>query len=107
MLFRSANNYVYVEWGPLFSRFHARAFPNAPPPVLRTNMSTTALEFIRARRGSAFLPRSQLQASSKPRLYEVKDAARFERTVNAIFRVNSDRVELVREIVEQLQGVEL
>jgi DNA-binding transcriptional LysR family regulator len=100
-------NYVYVDWGTLFSRFHAKAYPNAPPPVLRTNISSTAREFIKGLRGSAYLPRSELAEPTTPKIYEIKGAAVFERNINAIYRANSDRIDLIKEVIEQLQGVKI
>lgn len=102
-----ANNYVYVDWGNQFSRFHAHTFPNAPPPVLRTNMSSTAREFVCARRGSAYLPSSELIGASSPKIHRVVEAASFERPVFAIYRLGSDRIELIRDIIAQLDGIEL
>ncbi len=102
-----ASNYVYVDWGSQFSRFHARTFPNAPPPALRTNMSSTAREFVSASRGSAYLPSSELAIASQPKIFRVTEAPVFERPINAIYRAGSDCIELIRDIIAHLDGVEL
>lgn len=98
--------YVYVDWGSAFARFHARRFGEAVLPVLRTNIGESALEFIRANGGAAYLPVSFAEAG-KPRLYPVEDAPHYSRRLHAAYRSNSDRLELINAVLDVFEGLEI
>jgi DNA-binding transcriptional LysR family regulator len=91
------SNYVYVDWGTTFALFHAKRFHDAPPAILHTNMANIAESFIIEHKGSAFLPLQLLQSSKT--LTQVVGSPDFSRELFAIYRTNSERVELIQEIL--------
>jgi DNA-binding transcriptional LysR family regulator len=99
------NNYVYVDWGSAFARFHSQRFGEHVVPVLRTNISESARDFIRSG-GSAYLPRS-LAECSKPGIYPVGDSPVFNRKVHAIYRSSSDKLALIESVLESFEALEL
>lgn len=97
-----ADNYVYVDWGTAFGMFHAKRFGDAPPAVLHTNMASIAESFIKDHKGSAFLPVRLLESSTNEDLKMVEGAPGFSRDVFVVYRSNSDRIELIDEVVPYL-----
>ncbi len=101
-----AQDYVYVDWGSAFARFHATRFGDAITPVLRTNIGQSAREFIIENGGAAYLPTTLLKTVRR-RLYRVIDAPVFKRQIHAAYRVNSDKIELIESVLESFDGLEI
>ena len=99
------NSYVYVDWGSAFARFHSQRFGEHVVPVLRTNISESARDFIRAG-GAAYLPQS-LAEGAKPTLHPVNDSPVFNRKVHAIYRSNSDKLALIETVLESFASIEM
>lgn len=102
----TAQDYVYVDWGSAFSRFHAKRFGDDITPVLRTNIGQSAREFIIENGGAAYLPTTLLKSVRK-RLYQVTDAPLFKRRIHAAYRVNSDKLELIESVLACFDGLEI
>lgn len=99
-------NYVYVDWGSAFARFHARSFGENVTPVLRTNISESASEFIRSGGGAAYLPDSVARARRK-RLYRVADSPAYTRKVHAAYSANSDKRPLIESVLDSFRDLEM
>ncbi len=99
----TAKDYVMVDWGISFALTHARHFPDIPAPATRIGLGNLALTFLLSCDGSAYLPErmiaDQLQAG---RLHLVVGAPIIDRFAYAIYRSDSDRVELVREALTHM-----
>jgi DNA-binding transcriptional LysR family regulator len=96
-------NYVYVDWGAAFGVFHSNRFNELPPAVLHTNMAAIAQSFIVEHGGSAFLPEKLIEdGSHSDCLYPVKDAPEFSRAIYVVYRSNSERIDLINEIIPLL-----
>lgn len=101
-----AESYVYVDWGSAFARFHAKRFGEALAPVLRTNIGESACAFIRQCGGAAYLPPTVVRGHTRS-LHLVADAPVFTRTVNAAYRSNSDRLELIEAVLDSFDGLKI
>jgi DNA-binding transcriptional LysR family regulator len=100
------NNYVYVDWGSAFARFHARSFGENVTPVLRTNISESASEFIRSGGGAAYLPVSLARARRK-KLYRVADSPAYTRKVHAAYSASSDKLPLIESVLDSFQDLDM
>ncbi|MEE4661015.1 MAG: LysR family transcriptional regulator [Halieaceae bacterium] len=101
-----AKDYVYMDWGNAFGRFHAKRFGDAVLPVLRTNISESARGFVAGSGGAAYLLSSAAEAS-RPTLYPVADAPEYRRSLCAAYRGNSDKLTLIEAVLDVFDGVEL
>lgn len=97
-------DYVYVDWGGAFARFHARQFGEISAPALRTNMGDVACDFIR-KGGAAYLPATL--AGPHRSLHVVADAPVFSRSLQAAWRGGSDRLPMIDEMLDQFEGIEI
>ena len=100
------DSYVYVDWGSAFARFHAKRFGETVLPVLRTNISESARDFITGNGGAAYLPPSMVE-NRKPVLYPVEDAPEYTRALCAAYRSNSDKLALIESVLDVFQGLEV
>lgn len=100
------SNYVYMDWGSAFARFHARSFGDGVMPVLRTNISESARAFVVASGGAAYLAPSAVD-SEKPRLYPVPEAPEYTRKLCAAYRSNSDKLALIESVLDVFEGIEI
>ncbi len=96
-------NYVYVDWGTAFEMFHARRFADAPPALLHTNMASIAESFLKTFWGTAYLPEKLLSRAGNEMLRPVEGIPGFSRDIYAVYRTNSDHVELIEAIIPYLQ----
>ena len=97
-----AENYVYVDWGTAFANWHASKFGEHVAPTLHVNLASIALSKLLASGGSAFLPRSLVEA--EPSLQRVSGSPSFRRPVFACYREGNDRIDIIRQVVDRLQG---
>jgi DNA-binding transcriptional LysR family regulator len=102
----TADNYVYVDWGSAFARFHARRFGEELAPMLRTNIGESACSFVRKCGGAAYLHSTLVRPYTRS-LHPVADAPVFTRTIHAAYRSNSDRVELIETVLDSFEGLEI
>ena len=98
------DNYVYMDWGSAFARFHARRFGEDVVPVLRTDISESAGAFVRSNGGAVFLPASIAEQS---KLHRVKDAPSYDRKLHAAYRSSSDKLALIEQVLDGFMGLEI
>lgn len=100
-----SGNYVYLDWGGGFSRFHARRFGDKHVPVLHTNMNEMASAYLLARGGACFLPASLKASLSASGLWQVRDAPEFSRQLNVAYHSGSGQRHLVEKVAKYFTGL--
>lgn len=105
-----SQNYIYVNWGGDFSHHHARLFSAPPAPGMRIGLGTTALQLLLSgTRGSAYLAKPLVNtALNSKKLHPVSGAPAIDRQVYALYRQDTDRRSVIRELltlVEQIKTV--
>lgn len=112
-LFRAGNgtgspgDYVYLDWGGSFARFHARHYGDAVLPRLRTNMRDVATAYIAGNGGACFLPASLKTTLAESGLAPVRGAPVFSRPLNIAYHSGSPQRELIESVARRLSGVKL
>jgi DNA-binding transcriptional LysR family regulator len=100
-----ASGYIYVDWGSSFATFHARSHGDQLSVALRVNLATIAISLLEANPGSAYLPQSTVNALDW--LQPVQGAPAFKRPIFVCYRQSNPRLELIKEIVTLLRGIEI
>ena len=100
-----AGNYVYLDWGGGFSRFHTRRFGDQPVPVLHTNMNDMASDYLAARGGACYLPASLKSTLADTGLWPVRDAPEFSRQLNIAYHSGSRQREFIEKVTGYFAGL--
>jgi DNA-binding transcriptional LysR family regulator len=95
-----AGNYIYLDWGGGFARFHERRFGDLPTPVLSTNNNELARDYLLANGGACFLPESLQKSLAREGLVLVNDAPDFERQLNVAYHSGSGHRELIERVTD-------
>ena len=101
-----ARDYVYMDWGNAFARFHAKRFGDGVVPALRTNLGESARAFVTSQGGAAYLLSSAAE-SARPALHAVADAPEYRRSLCAAYRGNSDKLALIEAVLDVFDGLEV
>ncbi|MEM0955005.1 MAG: LysR family transcriptional regulator [Pseudomonadota bacterium] len=101
-----ASDYVYMDWGNAFARFHAKRFGEAVVPALRTNLGESARAFVASQGGAAYLLSSAAEGG-RPTLHAVAGAPEYRRSLCAAYRGNSDKLELIEAVLDVFDGLEV
>jgi DNA-binding transcriptional LysR family regulator len=102
-----AENYILVDWGTSFLTQHARQFTDLPSPKLHIGLGRIALEFILACGGSAYLAEPMVQPQlQQGTLYRVDDAPVIERTAYAISSKQSEKADLIDQLLDDMKTPE-
>nr|WP_292950323.1 MULTISPECIES: LysR substrate-binding domain-containing protein [unclassified Neptuniibacter] len=100
--------YVFVDWGTAFNMKHAKLFKKPVAPVLHTEQSQIALEFLLTNGGAAFLPMSQLETYlQEGQLHLIERVKTVKRSVYAVYSKNAPEHLNIEPIIELLYEVEL
>jgi DNA-binding transcriptional LysR family regulator len=102
-----AGNYVYLDWGGGFSRFHSRRFGDSPLPVLHTNLNAMASDYLVARGGACYLPASLEASLGTTGLWPVADAPDFSRQLNVAYHSGSAQRELIVKVAGYFRDLEV
>ncbi|MBA6413995.1 LysR family transcriptional regulator [Parahaliea sp. F7430] len=100
-----ADNYIYLDWGGGFSRFHAQHFGDHALPVLRTNLEEVAKRYLKEHGGACYLPYGQRSALAEDGLSPVRGAAVFSRPINIAYHSASPQRELIEAVAQQFSGL--
>jgi len=93
--------YILVDWGTSFSIAHARHFPDIPTPAMRMGLGRMARDYLLARGGTAYLAETMVsEYIEQGKLFIVKDAPIIERTATAVYSGQSEKQELITEVVK-------
>ena len=98
-------NYVYLDWGGGFSRFHSRRFGEGSVPVLQTNMNDMASDYLAARGGACYLPSSLKKPLAGMGLWPVSDAPEFSRQLNVAYHSGNGQRELLDNVANYFRGL--
>jgi DNA-binding transcriptional LysR family regulator len=100
--------YIFVDWGTAFNLKHAKLFKKPIAPILHTEQSQIALEFLITNGGAAFLPLAQLETYlEEKQLFLVDKVKTVSRAVYAVYgKQNSINLNL-EPIIELLTSVDL
>jgi len=100
--------YVFVDWGTAFNLKHAKLFKKPVAPVLHTEQSQIALEFLLTNGGAAFLPVSQIESYlQEGQLHLIQGVKPVKRSVYAVFSKTMKDNLNIGPILELLNEVEL
>jgi DNA-binding transcriptional LysR family regulator len=102
-----AGDYVFLDWGGGFARFHAMEFGDEVVPTLRTNMNELASNYLAARGGACFLPSSLRSRLRKEGLTPVRGAPAFSRQLNVAYNRGSRQLELLERAAAAFEGVKV
>ena len=99
--------YVFVDWGTAFNLKHAKLFKKPVAPILHTEQSQIALEFLLTNGGAAFLPKAQVQSYlDEQTLFLIKEIKPVSRSVYAVFSKQHEHI-LLEPIIDKLSAIEL
>lgn len=85
--------YIYVDWGPEFSQFHATELPELKNSGLTLSVGALALDYVLRRQAAAYLPaRHVKQYIDAGKLHLVIDAPRFPYPIWSIWRSDTDPI---------------
>lgn len=102
-----AENYVYLDWGGGFSRFHNRRFADQGVPSLHSNMNELASDYLLARGGACYLPASQSDRLARDGIRAVHNAPHFKRELNIAYHSSSSKRALLEQLLEFFKGVKV
>lgn len=96
-------NFIMIDWGDSFLREFTQTFQENPLAALQTNYGSLALDILKNRGGTAYLPEQVILAldDSMP-LYEVKDAPYFHRQLYVVYHNDTDVGKHIKEIIQLL-----
>lgn len=99
------SGYTLVDWGNSFSSLHAKHYPDAPPPMMRTGSGGLAYDLIQQQGGTAYLAEPMVaDALEQGRLFRVADAPVLERQVYLVVRPEYEQRQPVRIAIDCLQA---
>ncbi len=102
-----AGNYVYLDWGGGFARFHARHFGERLVPTLHTNLNDLAADYLSRRGGACFLPSSLRSRLRGAGLRPVRGAPEFTRKLNLVYNRRSPHLQLIEAVVRSFEEVKV
>lgn len=102
-----AGNYVFLDWGGGFARFHTKRFGEQRPPRLYTNLNDLASDFLTEFGGACFLPASLLDSLAGRGLTPVATAPSFSRPLNLVYHSSSAKRAQIDRVARYFQGVEV
>jgi LysR family transcriptional regulator, flagellar master operon regulator len=83
---KTAQDYVFVDWGIDFQQDHAAAYPEMASPALNLDLGAMGLNYVLSNEASGYFPRRMVKAHlARGRLREPKRARRFIYPVYMIF----------------------
>lgn len=95
------SDFVMVDWGVTQALEQARHFPNAPEPQTRVAQAGTALNYLMALGGSAYLPGGMADTTGGKghKLYPVANAPVFHCQAYAVYPLRSAKMELIHSLM--------
>lgn len=98
-----ADNFIMVDWGTAHAIHHARLYPDAPSPSVHVSHGGMALSLLLREGGCAYLPREWLtEHLASGVLHPVMDAPLLERDIHAVWRLDSERVPVIQQVMKYL-----
>ncbi|MEH6589138.1 MAG: LysR family transcriptional regulator [Halioglobus sp.] len=101
------HNYVYLDWGGGFARFHQRRFGDQVMPVLKTNLNDLARDYLARNGGACFMPAGWQAALAAEGLSVVPESPKFVRQLNIAYHSGSARRGLIEEVSQFFREINL
>ncbi len=102
-----ASQYVYLDWGGGFARFHVRHVAKQWMPSLQTNSITVAVSAIQEAAGACFLPQSWTEALLAQGIQLVPDAPQFSSPIHLLCHQQTRQAELVALLSRSLANLSI
>ena len=100
--------YIFVDWGTAFNLQQARLFTEPVAPILHTEQSHIALEFILSHRGAAYLPRALVKPYLiEKHLFVVSGAVEIYRDVHLVYRKEADKLIALGSVIQFLKHIDI
>ena len=100
--------YVFVDWGTASNLKHAKLLKRPLKPILHTEHSQIALEFVISNGGAAFLPKVLVEPYLEDgRLHLIQSIKSVRRDVFAVYSKLSAEHKEIRAILNRLEQLEL
>lgn len=100
------DDYVYVDWGPVFRTAHAEAFPHFSAPAVSVGLGQLALEYILQNGGSGYVARRHAEAHiARGALHPVADAPELQRAAWLVYPENPEDEDVHKLAVDSLRDV--
>ena len=90
-----ARQYVDLDWGGGFARFHVRYVAKQWMPSLQTNSLTVAVSALQEAAGACFLPQSWTEVLGGQGIHVVPDAPQFSSPIQLLYHEQTRQAELV------------
>jgi DNA-binding transcriptional LysR family regulator len=104
----SSVGHVFVDWGTSFNMQQTRLFDEPVSPVLYTEQSHIALEFLLSHGGAAYLPRALVAQHLKDGLlFEVKNTIETMRNVYLVYTKGADKSAHLGPIISMLEELDI
>jgi DNA-binding transcriptional LysR family regulator len=101
-----AEQYIFVDWSPVFSVQHLQHFPAERSSKVQTTAGRVALDLVMATGGAAYFPEPMVREPlAKRRLFEVADAPRMLRSVYALHLVQAGQSHHLTEAIARLRDI--
>lgn len=85
--------YVFVDWGPEFTQFHAIELPDLKNTGLTLSLGALAADYVMNRRAAAYLPARYVQKHlDAGELYLVPEAPQFPYPIWIVWREDTDAI---------------
>lgn len=100
------HDYIMIDWGTAYAVNHNRLFPQLVSPVLVSSHGGLALSYMLSNGGTAYLPQEWVvphQAAG--RLFPVAPAPVIEREVNAIWRADNAKSDIIRQLLGSFDAI--
>lgn len=93
-------DYIMVDWGAEFAYEYAQHFTELKYATVKTSYGIMALDLMKRRGGSAYLPEQILNDPEKTvELYPVADAPVFTRKLHAVYARNSFNLDVIKSFI--------
>ncbi|WP_116368348.1 LysR family transcriptional regulator [Parahaliea mediterranea] len=99
-------DYVYVDWGGSFARFHVRHFGDQALPGFSTNIVELALACV-SEGGACYLPAGQRQALAGRGLLPVRGAPVYTRQLSLVFHPDATQRDTIESLARRFAGLRL
>lgn len=99
------DNYIFVDWGLAFNRFHSKRFLEGAGVILHTNMGSMAESFLMGNKASAYLPIETINIVRDKRLSIVDKAPVYSRDIHIVYRRNSEQNLLIEQLASILSNI--
>lgn len=101
-----SEDFVFVDWGTSINTEIANNFGDKVKPIFKLSQNNLALSLLVEHQGTAFLAEQTIRKYvQEKRLYVVKDAPRFERSVYAIYTSHSRHADLVAQSISLFEKI--